>query len=201
MIARNLAVRWVQAVPQVGIDPDVAVIFPPPPDASRVDSLKLWEPGHVAPALCFEVVSRNHPYKDYASGHERYAAMGTQELVVFDPLLSGPRSLGGPVSLQVWRRDASGSFERVYFGPGPFRSEVLDAWLIPSGPLLQIATDRAGEQRWLTPEQRERTEKERAFAEKERAFAEKEHERAEKERETARRLEVERRLAALESRG
>jgi hypothetical protein len=133
MIARNLAVRWLQSVPRVGIDPDVAVISPPPPDANGVDSLRLWQPGHVAPLLCFEVVSRNHPYKDYAGVHERYAAMGTQELVVFDPLLAGPRSLGGPVSLQVWRRDASGALDRVYFGPGPFRSEVLDAWLVPSG--------------------------------------------------------------------
>jgi Putative restriction endonuclease len=198
MIARNLAVRWVQSVPQVGIDPDVAVISPPPPNQARIDSLRLWEPGHVAPLLSFEVVSRNHPYKDYAGLHERYAAMGSYELVVFDPLLAGPRSLGGPVSLQVWRRDASGVLDRVYFGPGPFRSEVLDAWLVPAGPLLQIASDREGAQRWLTPEERERAEKERERAEKERERAEKERERAEKERERERRVEVERRLAALE---
>jgi hypothetical protein len=200
MIARNLAVRWIQSIPQVGIDPDVAVIFPPPPDPARVDSLRLWEPGHVAPLLSFEVVSRNHPHKDYAGVHERYAAMGTQELVVFDPLLVGPRSLGGPVSLQIWRRDASGILERVHFGPGPYRSEVLDAWLVPDGPLLEIATDRDGEQRWLTPEESERAEKEHERAEKERERAEKERERAEKERETVRRIELERRLATLESR-
>jgi Uma2 family endonuclease len=176
-VARNLAVRWLEKAPQVGIDPDVCVLCPPPPERGLVESLRLWVPGHFAPPLCFEIVSRSHPYKDYAEVHERYAAMGTRELVVFDPLLAGPKSLGGPVSLQVWRRDALGTLDRVYFGAGPAHSEVLNAWLVPEGNLLAIAGEHSGERRWQTIEERER---------------------AEKERERAVRMDLERRVAELE---
>ena len=199
-IARNLAVRWLEGAPQVGIDPDVCVLCPPPPEGPLVESLCLWRPGHHPPRISFEVVSRNHPHKDYVALHERYAAMGTGELVVFDPLLAGPRALGGPVALQLWRRDDSGALERVHFGSGPAYSEVLDAWLLPREHHLDLASDRDGERRWRTEEEHQRAEKERERAEKERERAEKERERAEKERERAARLEVERRLAELERR-
>jgi len=206
-IARNLAVRWLEGAPQVGIDPDVCVLCPPPPEGPLVESLCLWRPGHHPPRISFEVVSRNHPHKDYVALHERYAAMGTGELVVFDPLLAGPRALGGPVALQLWRRDDSGALERVHFGSGPAYSEVLDAWLLPREHHLDLASDRDGERRWRTEEEhqraekeRERAEKERERAEKERERAEKERERAEKERERAARLELERRLTELERR-
>ena len=52
---------------------------------------------------------------------------GTRELWVFDPLLVGPAAHGGPMTLQVWRRDTSGTFRRVYAGEGPARSEELGA--------------------------------------------------------------------------
>jgi hypothetical protein len=42
------------------------------------------EAGAHPPRISFEVVSRNHPHKDYVALHERYAAMD-RELVVFDP--------------------------------------------------------------------------------------------------------------------
>jgi hypothetical protein len=193
VIARNLAVRWLEHAPQVGIDPDVCVLYPPPPEANAIDSLRLWLPGHHAPPLCFEIVSKNHPHKDYADVHERYAALGTRELVVFDPLLAGPKSLGGPVSLQLWRRDALGALDRVYFGPGPVYCELLNGWLFPENQRLVICSDSAGRHRWQTGEERERAEKERERAEKER-------ERAEKERERAARLDLERRVAELERR-
>jgi hypothetical protein len=180
---------------------------PPPPGTDRdLSSLCLWKPGHVAPRFCVEVVSANHPYKDYVEIVERYASMGAPELLVFDPLLQGPRSLGGPVPLQLWRRDATGTFERVHYGDQPVHSNALDAWLIAQPPRLVIAHDRAGSRPWLTETERERAEKERAIldwererAEKERERAEKERERAEKEREQAARIELERRLADLEA--
>jgi Uma2 family endonuclease len=206
-IARNLAIRWIERLPKVGIDPDVCVLRPPPPEAKRVESLKLWIPGHLPPPLCFEIVSKNHPHKDYAEVHERYAAMGSEEIVVFDPLLAGPKALGGPVSLQVWRRDLSGVLDRVYAGAGPVYSMVLDAWLIVDRDLLGIADHADGAGRWLTTAESERAEKERERAEKERERAEKERERAEKERERAEkeleraaRMELERRVAELERR-
>jgi Uma2 family endonuclease len=190
-IARNLAIRWIERAPNVGIDPDVCVLHPPPPERTEVDSLRLWMPGHQPPPLCFEVVSKNHPHKDYAEVHERYAAMGAHEVVVFDPLLAGPKLLGGPVSLQVWRRDPLGVLDRVYFGPGPARSEVLDAWLIVDGKRLAIASNRAGEHRWHTEAEHQR-------AEAERQRAEAEHQRAEAEHQRTARLELERRVAELE---
>jgi hypothetical protein len=204
-VARNLALRWLRSSPQVGIDPDVCVLDPAPPGFEDLTSLCLWLPGHVAPPLCFEVVSAGHPHKDYRDVHERYAALGVRELVVFDPLLAGPRSLGGPVPLQYWRRDTV--FTRVYAGAGPVFSETLRAWVHAAGRHLAICDDHAGAQCWSTREERERAEKERERAEKERERAEKERERAEKERERAEkereragRLEVEEKLAALELR-
>jgi hypothetical protein len=104
----------------------------------------------VIPRLCFEVVSENHPYKDYAEVPERYAAMGTRELVVFDPLLAGPVALGGPVPLQLWRRTDASTFERVYFGEGPAFSEELGAWLKPDGLRLRFSDEREGTRPWPT---------------------------------------------------
>jgi hypothetical protein len=207
-VARNLAIRWQATAPRVGIDPDVCVLEPPPPSVNELGSLCLWKPGHAPPSICFEVVSRNHPHKDYAELQDRYAFIRTRELVVFDPLLAGARVHGGPLLLQLWRRDPLGLFERVAGGDQPVFSEVLGAWLVPTPTTLEIADDREGLQRWPTWEdqmlaertekERERTEKERERAEKERERAEKERERAEKERERAARLDLEQRLAQLE---
>lgn len=66
-------------------------------------------------------VSRNHPHKDYAELQDRYALVGTRELVVFDPFLAGPSALGGPALLQLWRRDRTGMLERVVAGKFPRR--------------------------------------------------------------------------------
>jgi hypothetical protein len=140
-------------------------------------SLRLWEASCVPPVFSVEVVSGSHPYKDYNEVHERYAALGAFELLVFDPLLLGPRALGGPVPLQLWRRDPTGTLDRVYFGREPVFSQVLDAWLSFDGEALVISEDRLGTKRWLTGEERER---------------------AEKERERAAREDVERRLRELE---
>jgi hypothetical protein len=192
-IARDLAIRWLEQMPQIGIDPDVCVLQPPPPGAEDLASLCLWKPGHYSPPLCIEVVSANHPHKDYASIQDRYALIGTRELVVFDPLLVGPPSLGGPVALQLWRRDELGIFERVHFADEPVYSRVLEGWLVPRDRLLCIADDPRGERLWLTGEESERAEKERERAEKER-------ERAEKERERAARQDLERRVRELEDR-
>lgn len=206
LVVRNLAIRWMQDAPRVGIDPDVALVDPAPAEA-RLSSLRLWEPNRRPPRLCFEVVSESHPYKDYGNLHDCYAAMGAQELVVFDPLLSGPAALGGPVPLQVWRKDSLGILERVHFGESPAFSAQLGAWLHVEGDLLHVADDTEGIHRWPTAEEYERAEKERAItenererAEKEHALAEKEHERVEKERERAEREAAQERLAALERR-
>src|SRR5215471_1025826 len=77
-VRRNLAIRWDERSPKVGVDPDVCWIDEPPPGFfdGDVDSLKLWSAGHRVPPLAIEIVSRNHPYKDYGRVQEKYAVVG-----------------------------------------------------------------------------------------------------------------------------
>lgn len=92
LIGRNIALRWNASSPQQGVDPDVYVVEPPPPEGEDAKSLCTWKPGHHPPRIAVEVVSENTAEKDYGDGPERYAASGTKELWVFDPLLVGARS-------------------------------------------------------------------------------------------------------------
>jgi Uma2 family endonuclease len=149
IITRNLAVRWIQERPNVGIDPDIALIEPSPPDADELLSLTLWKPGNPVPRFAVEVVSQSHPYKDYGVVQERYAAFGVGELVVLDARLLGPRKLGGPFAIQIWRSGA-GRFSRVYAGSGPAHSEVLGAWIQFEDFVVQISDECDGTKRWLT---------------------------------------------------
>ncbi|MEZ4226556.1 MAG: Uma2 family endonuclease [Polyangiaceae bacterium] len=198
IVASNLALRWHEADPRIGIDPDVALITPPPPDMRELSSLCLWKPGHFAPRLAIEVVSEGHPYKDYRDLHEKYAASGVGELWVLDPFGHGPRALGGPVAIQQWvRREPM--LERVHFGAGPVFSEAVQAWLW-SEP-LRITSDAQGKQLWLTGEEYERTAKEAERASKEAERAAKEVERAKREAAEARAAELEQQLAELRARG
>lgn len=198
-IARNLAVRWLPEHPTTGLDPDVAVLMPGPVDFDDLASFRLWEPGRVPPPFAVEVVSGSHPYKDYTRVHEGYAVMGVQELLVFDPALLGPKSLGGPVSLQLWRRDVTGAFDRIHFGNEPVYSNVLDAWLSADGRRLDISDDRAKTRRWATLEEDALEQAERGKVQAERNKAEAERIKAEAER-TLAAFERERELReALES--
>lgn len=194
-ISRNLAVRWLPEHPRTGIDPDVAVLLPGPVDFDDLTSYRVWEPGRPPPALAVEVVSSGHPYKDYSWVHEGYAAMGALELLVFDPLLLGPKSLG-PVPLQLWRRDLTGAFERVHYGDTPVYSQVLEAWLLVEGRHLMIADDRAGQRRWPTLEEAAAA---RSEAEAAQSRAEAAQSKAEAARERALREELEAKLRRLEA--
>ncbi len=170
-VGRSLALRWDEANPRVGVDPDVYVVEPPPPEGDEVMSLRTWETGHFPPLVAVEVVSPSRPDKDYTTSPEKYAASGTQELWTFDPNLAGPRSFHGPFRLQLWRRNDEGAFERVYAGEGPVYSQAVEAWLfvVNEGRSLAIADDETGTQWWMTPEEMERAEKERERAEKDEA--------------------------------
>jgi Uma2 family endonuclease len=183
-IRRNLAIRWDPENPRVGVDPDVCWVdtLPPGWSTGKIDSLKLWLEGHRVPPLAIEIVSRNHPYKDYRQVQDKYAVVGTQELWVYDARKFGPRSLGGPHLLQVWSRTPSGVLIRRHFSDAPARSELLNAWLVPKlGEHLVIADDPRGQKQWPTraEQERQRAEQERARAEQERARAEQAHAQAE----------------------
>jgi Uma2 family endonuclease len=194
-IRRNLAVRWDAANPRVGADPDVCWVEQVPPGFydGEVDSLRLWQPGHHAPPLAIEIVSRNHPYKDYRHVSEKYAVLGVQELWVYDPRKFGPKRLGGPVLLQLWER-CDGVLQRKHFDDVPVRSSLLGAWLVPRlGDHLIVADEPSGAGSWpaLVEQEQKRAEQERERAEQERERAEQERERADSERARADRLEAE----------
>jgi Uma2 family endonuclease len=171
-IARNLALRWDATQPRVGIDPDVCVLAPPPPDGENLKSLRTWLPGHAPPKLAIEVVSETNAAKDYAESPDKYAVSGTEELWIFDPELAGPRIHGGPLRLQVWRR-TEGAFVREYAGEGPAWSAFLGAWAVVTedGAKLRVAAGAAGSGPWLTEAEAERAAKEAERAAKEAALA------------------------------
>lgn len=156
MSARNLAIRWDGEHRQLGIDPDVCVLEPPPPEGDQLQALCYWRDGNTPPAICFEVVSKNHPHKDYAAIQDRYAMVRTPELVIFDPGGYGPKRLGGPKLLQLWRLSPAGIFERVHAGDSPAYSEQLQGWLQPTlrRGLLEISSHEDGSGRWLTEAER-----------------------------------------------
>ena len=58
LVAANLGCRWDRAQPQIGVDPDIALIEPPPPEGELVECLCTWKEGHVPPRFAVEVVSR-----------------------------------------------------------------------------------------------------------------------------------------------
>jgi Uma2 family endonuclease len=193
-ICRNLAVRWKEETPAIGVDPDVCVLAPPPPEGDALPSLRLWQPGHVPPVLAVEIVSASRADKDYTQSPDKYAANGTGELWVFDPMLAGPKTQGGPFRIQVWRRNDEGDFRRVYSGEGPAWSEAVRGFLhaVDGGSELAICDDVQGTRRWLTAEEAERAAKEteRAAKEAERAAKEEAQRRAERLAEKLRALGV-----------
>ena len=170
VVYANLAVRWDEEHPTVGVDPDVCLVEPAPPEP-KLPSLLTWEPGHCPPRIAVEVVSRKTARKDYTEGPAKYAACGAGELWVFDPERRGRGWMGGPWVLQVWRRSEEGAFRQVHAGNAPAYSEALGAWLVVTdhGTRLRIADDEAGERLWLTARE---TESARADAESARADAE-----------------------------
>jgi hypothetical protein len=175
-VYRNLAVRMRADRPSIGFDPDVCLVEPAPPEGYQLESLKLWHELHRAPSLAIEVVSPNHPYKDYSEAPEKCAAAGVGELVVFDPKLAGPRTRGGPHLLQIWRLVPGEGFTRVHAASTPGFSPVLGAWWFPieGGQRLGISDSEGGQNLWLSLEQTERVAKEaeRAARKAERAAKE-----------------------------
>lgn len=189
-VARNLAVRWVEARPSIGVDPDVCVIEPRTPEGEELTSLCTWLRGHRPPLLAVEVVSPSNAKKDYTLALDKYAASGVEEVWVFDAKRSGPCAHGGPFLLQVWRRDERGNFSRTYAGDGPAETAALRAWLVVTDEgRLRVSTDPDGADLWPTG-----TEAERAAREAERAA--REAERAAKEAALARVAELEHLLAS-----
>ena len=184
----NLAVRWDEEHPTIGVDPDVCLVEPSPPDP-KIQSLCTWLEGHHPPRVAVEVVSPRTASKDYVDGPAKYAASGTREVWVFDPKRAGRGWMGGPWVLQLWRRSRAGAFRQAYAGDGPAYSKELGAWLAVTddGTRLRIADDEAGERLWWTGKETAdaRAEAERTRADVERTRADVERTRADAERSRA----------------
>ncbi|HEU4404575.1 MAG TPA: hypothetical protein VFS43_04705, partial [Polyangiaceae bacterium] len=176
-----------------------ALYEPPPPRVGKLRSVRTWRPGHAPPKVALEVVSKNHPTKDYRLAPAKYDASGTGELWVFDPLLAGPREGGGPHLVQLWARGPGGRLERQYAGAGPVRSPFFGAWLVvvdEEGPRLRLSEDAKGRQLWPTPEEAERAAKEAA---EQKAEAERQAKEAERRAKEAERQAKEAERAAKEA--
>lgn len=89
-------IYWKQHDPQACVAPDIYVL-PGVPQSIAIDVWKVWERG-VVPSFALEVVGRD-PHKDYEVAPRRYAELGVDELVVFDPF-DGP----GRVAFAVYRK-------------------------------------------------------------------------------------------------
>jgi len=89
-------IYWKQHDPQACVAPDIYVL-PGVSQSIAIDVWKIWERG-VVPSFALEVVGRD-PHKDYEVSPRRYAELGVEELVVFDPF-DGP----GRVAFAVYRK-------------------------------------------------------------------------------------------------
>lgn len=173
LIGADAFFAWIEEEPNVRVSPDLYLLdAPSSPPLPKI--WQTWLPGHRAPRLAVEIVS-NDWEKDYQQNPQKYALLGTAELVIFDPdAVTGiaPKR-HGRVAFQIYRREADGGFVRVYSGAGPARSAELGAWLVAhrQGPVARLRLARDAEGKDLVPtttEAREAEAEAREAAERDR---------------------------------
>ncbi|MEO1271378.1 MAG: Uma2 family endonuclease, partial [Myxococcota bacterium] len=138
--------QWVQGEESVQVSPDLYIMQPHPP-MPRPRSIQTWRRGHHPPRLAIEIVSIDWR-KDYDENPPKYAQIGVEELLIFDPDAARNPALPGleheqeRVALQLYQQHHGGLVcaER---GQGPMFSEVLQAWLLvvstPAGSSVALA--------------------------------------------------------------
>ena len=142
-------VYWVEGDPGTRVSPDLYVAWGHAPDFSP-GSWKVWELGPLR--FVIEVVSTVYK-KDDEGAPVRYAAMGVEELVVFDPT-PGRRRIR-------WQRFrlSDGELLRVDAHDGPrIWSDVLECWLCYAVAAdgdcrIRLATGPHAEHQVLTDEE------------------------------------------------
>ena len=102
-----------------GVDPD-----------ADADCWKTWEEPRAVPSFALEIASRNNPRKDVTLSPVRHAALGTRELVVFNPRRPRRERRGGDrtrwtVFRRVARRPGAGRGHRRR----PHLLKSLKLWL------------------------------------------------------------------------
>lgn len=147
---------WQKGNNRLSVSPDVYILPGVSPDAHPKEfqgsknegCWKTWI-HDVAPSLAVEVKAWTNPRKDELQSPQRHDALGTEELIVFDPYQG--RRRGGRKRFVVYRRDLTGKLvpvlatneRRVY-------SNVLEAFLVLEGDdarsLLRVGVGPNGEQ-------------------------------------------------------
>lgn len=147
-------IYWRQHEPQACVAPDL-YFLPGVPQSIAIETWKIWEQG-VIPTFALEVVGRN-PRKDYEDAPRRYAELGVDELVVFDPFIGPDR-----FTFTVHRRQ-EGSFLQVQQTQADrVWSQQLGCYLRKVGEdaatRLRLATGPHGNDLLPTPEESSRAE-------------------------------------------
>ncbi len=149
-------IYWVKGDPKAVVAPDVYVMPGFPPDVAP-RCWKVWQTG-VSPSFALEIMSEEDDVKDVERAPQRYDALGTRELVVFDPYVD-VRS--GRTRFRVHRRDERGKLVVVEAtNADRVRSEVLGCVLRAVGGgdamRLRVAVDAEGEELFPTAAEAER---------------------------------------------
>ncbi len=187
---------------RVGVVPDLYVL-PCQPKDTNFSQWPAYLPDVPVPVFALEVVSGSNWDKDYQGSPQRYAKLGVEELLIFDPLaLEGKSPASPPHVLQLYRRGKKGELKRVYAGEGPVWSEEMQAWFRVEGSRVTVTRDREGKSPVLKEEETEqwweKLEEEREGrreAEEQAAQAHRGKEEAEKAREAAQAKAEQERLA------
>jgi Uma2 family endonuclease len=184
---------------RLGVYPDFYVL-PCEPKEPYFDQWPAYLEEVPGPIFAVEVVSRSNWEKDYFEAPGKYAMLGTQELVLFDPLALEGKSPANPAYvLQVYRRGKRGNLRREYAGEGPVYSEVMGVWLHAEEKGLQVTRDEEGKEPVLTRQEaeswwkelkearrrEERERRERLIAEQQRRDAEEQKRLAEEQKRLA----------------
>ena len=134
---------WKQFDSSEGIAPDVYVL-PKAPLAPRIGAWKVWETGYV-PSFAFEFVSTD-VHKDYLASPAKYARLGVDELIVFDPDYEQSRSRS---RWQIFRKSKRGFFRVEGTDADRIKSRVLGCHLVVVGDggalRVRLATGTRGE--------------------------------------------------------
>jgi hypothetical protein len=187
-VGANQYIYFVQGDPDRCVAPDVYVLPGVPLDRS-IDCWKVWETG-IVPSFALEVVSRSVK-KDYVEAIRRYAELGVQEVVIFDPSPRVGRASSRRVRFQIYRRLKGRGLVRVEVtNEDRIKSKALGCWLrmVGSGEQLRLrlATGPNGEQLFPTEAEEALAKAEAAAQRAEAAMARAEAEAARAEAETAR---------------
>jgi Uma2 family endonuclease len=163
---------WVKHRPTESVSPDIYVL-PGVPQNIVIGSWKVWEHDFIAPSFALEVVSDEWA-KDYRDNPRKYGELGTQELVLFDPIAYAGDAPRTPerIAWHVFRRHGRWLECVERSGKDRVQSQSLGCWLRAVGELdtlrLRLGLGATGDELFPTEEEHERAEKERERAAKER---------------------------------